>query len=145
MRARFNGKHAKLSIIQCYAPTNDADDEEKGALQQIAGRGKKGASSRCLACILFVQRQNPTSHRARNNGHYSSAKKMEMAWTCVTNGFYSACKDSSDLESGGTKENGATKNNMEENDTGRDEKCWHWMGERHKISLEQSDWGGGTL
>ena len=31
MRARLNGKHAKLSIIQCYAPINDADDDEKDA------------------------------------------------------------------------------------------------------------------
>ena len=30
-RARFNGKHTKLSIIQCYAPINDADDEDTDA------------------------------------------------------------------------------------------------------------------
>lgn len=29
MRARFNSKHCKLTIIQCYAPTNEADDEVK--------------------------------------------------------------------------------------------------------------------
>ncbi|CAG5117123.1 unnamed protein product, partial [Candidula unifasciata] len=29
MTARFNGKHAKLTVIQCYAPTNEAEDEDK--------------------------------------------------------------------------------------------------------------------
>ena len=29
IRARFNSDHCKLSIIQCYAPTNDTDDEIK--------------------------------------------------------------------------------------------------------------------
>ena len=32
IRARFNGKHTKLSVIQCYAPTNETDDENKDAL-----------------------------------------------------------------------------------------------------------------
>ncbi|XP_071141829.1 craniofacial development protein 2-like [Mytilus edulis] len=27
--ARFHSKYAKMTMIQCYAPTNDADDESK--------------------------------------------------------------------------------------------------------------------
>jgi hypothetical protein len=29
--ARFDSKHIKLSVIQCYSPTNDANDNEKDA------------------------------------------------------------------------------------------------------------------
>ncbi len=29
LKVRFNSKYAKLTIIQCYAPTNQAEDEEK--------------------------------------------------------------------------------------------------------------------
>jgi exonuclease III len=29
IRARFQAEQGQLTIIQCYAPTNEADDEEK--------------------------------------------------------------------------------------------------------------------
>ena len=38
----------------------------------------------------------------------------------------------------GTKEKGAPKNNLKENDIGRDEECWDWMGLRPKISPGQT-------
>ena len=29
IRARFNSKYCKLTLLQCYAPTNEADEEVK--------------------------------------------------------------------------------------------------------------------
>lgn len=49
-----------------------------------------------------------------------------------------AYKNSPDLDSRGMKEKGVIWDNMGENDTGRDEESWYWMGESHKISPRQS-------
>ena len=42
MKARFNSKHCKLTIILCYAPTNESDKEDKEdwyeQLQQAAAK-----------------------------------------------------------------------------------------------------------
>ena len=41
MRARFNSKHCKLTIIQCYAPINEAEEDKDDwyeQLQQAASR-----------------------------------------------------------------------------------------------------------
>ena len=42
IRARFNSKHCKFTIIQCYALTNEADQEDKDdwyiALQQAVSK-----------------------------------------------------------------------------------------------------------
>ena len=35
LRARFFGKHSKLTIIQCYSPANDAEPEEKEAFYSM--------------------------------------------------------------------------------------------------------------
>ena len=34
IRARFHSKHCKLTVIQCYAPTNDAEEEDKEDLYE---------------------------------------------------------------------------------------------------------------
>ncbi|KAM3624833.1 uncharacterized protein V6R79_002373 [Siganus canaliculatus] len=36
VRVRFNSKHCKLTIIQCYAPTNEANDEKDHLSQVIS-------------------------------------------------------------------------------------------------------------
>ena len=31
MKVRMNGKHINITIIQCYSPTNDSEEESKDA------------------------------------------------------------------------------------------------------------------
>ena len=42
IRARFNSKYCKLTILQCYAPTNEVEDEAKDEwyeqLQQVISK-----------------------------------------------------------------------------------------------------------
>ena len=44
MKARFGHKHGKMTVIVCYAPTNDSDDATKEDFYS--------ALSRCLATVL---------------------------------------------------------------------------------------------
>ena len=34
MRARLRGKHTNITLIQCYTPTDDRENTEKGASRQ---------------------------------------------------------------------------------------------------------------
>lgn len=43
------------------------------------------------------------------------------------------------LDSRGSRDKGASTNNMEENDTWRDEECWYFLGECGRISPRQGD------
>ena len=51
IRARVNGKHANLSIIQCYAPTNEANEEEKEAFY---GRLQEEGEKVPIHDVLYV-------------------------------------------------------------------------------------------
>ena len=48
-------------------------------------------------------------------------------------------KNRNDLDYAGKREMGATKNNMEKNDTETDKESLVWIGERHKFNPGQSD------
>ena len=54
LRARFFGKHSKLTIIQCYSPTSDAELEEKEAFYSLLQ-----TEERVLAHnVLIIMRMN---------------------------------------------------------------------------------------
>ena len=53
IRTRFNGKHTKLSIIQCYAPTNDADDEDKDAFSRRLQEEVDKVTFHDVLCVML--------------------------------------------------------------------------------------------
>ena len=63
------------------------------------------------------------------------AKKVEMAWSYVKNGAYSACENRAGMDSWGTKESGALNNNMAQNGIGGiEDRCYSRLGESYKTS-----------
>ena len=52
MKIKMKGKHIKITIIQCYAPTNDSEKESKDAFyDQLQGEPWGDASG--LNCKYF--------------------------------------------------------------------------------------------
>ncbi|KAK2718062.1 hypothetical protein QYM36_006751 [Artemia franciscana] len=49
--ARFAGKNAKLTLVACYAPTNDADDVTKDSFYNILQAVAKDIPSHDLICF----------------------------------------------------------------------------------------------
>ena len=52
LRARFCGKHGKLTINQCYSPTNDAEPEEKEAFYSMLHAEKEKVPARDVLIIM---------------------------------------------------------------------------------------------
>ena len=52
LRARFFDKHSKLTIIQCYSPTNDAEPEEKEAFYSMLEAEKERVPAHDVLIIM---------------------------------------------------------------------------------------------
>ena len=52
LRARFFDKHSKLTIIQCYTPTNDAEPEEKEAFYSMLQADNERAPAHDILIIM---------------------------------------------------------------------------------------------
>ena len=52
IRAKFSGKHTRLSIIQCYAPTNDAADEDKDAFYRRLQEEVDKVPTHDVLCVM---------------------------------------------------------------------------------------------
>src|SRR5579871_6664724 len=52
MTARFNGRYAKLYIIQCYAPTNEAEEEDKEAFYRRLQETVDKVPAHDVLCIM---------------------------------------------------------------------------------------------
>ncbi|KAK2723888.1 hypothetical protein QYM36_002297 [Artemia franciscana] len=52
MTARFVSNHTKMTIIACYAPTNEADEEEKDALYKMLHSVTKDVPRHDVLCVV---------------------------------------------------------------------------------------------
>jgi exonuclease III len=66
MRARFKGRHGKLTVLQCYAPTNEAEEEEK---EQFYSTLQREAEATPSHDILVIMGDLNAKVGAGNEGH----------------------------------------------------------------------------
>ncbi|KAL9982025.1 hypothetical protein ACROYT_G010806 [Oculina patagonica] len=129
----------KSNVAKTNVMSNDPDKEAILINNQSLEYVDKIASlgSVMLTCMVGLKKTSQDLHLPVRDQYGNLAPTAVRPNDRLHKSYVLSDSASPGMDSRGTKEKGATTNNMEENDTGRDEEHWHWVGERHKISPGQ--------